>query len=82
MKSAKTTFKKQLTNSDTCTCIVVMIAMAKRATSTTNIAALATGHNHCKFIHCNANAWFRVFDVHEDLIFAKTTNLHSTAVLY
>ena len=39
MKNAKTTFKKQLTNSDTCTCIVVMVAMATRTTSTTNIAA-------------------------------------------
>ena len=41
-KNGKITSEKKLNNSEACTCIVVMVAMATRATSTTNIAALAT----------------------------------------
>ena len=55
---------------------ITMVVIATRATSTTNIAALATDYNHRTFIHCNANAWFRVFSGHEDFGFAK--NHHST----
>ena len=58
-----------------------MVTMAARGT---NIAALATGHNHCTFIHSIAsvryNAFFKVFSG-SALSLAKTTILQFTAVL-
>ena len=79
-KEEEKTFEKQLNCSETCTCIFDGYHGCTCKVGRTNIDALATGHNHCTFIHCNANAWFRVFCAHEDhLVFGIKPPFYSTA---
>ena len=68
-----------MTNSESGTCI----CYGYYGCSATNIAALATGHSlyvHLFHCQCRIKVCIRVFSGHEDLAFAKTTILHSTAV--
>ena len=58
-KEEEKMFEKHLSNSETCTCIFNGYHGCTCKVGRTRIAALATSHNHCTFIHRNANVWLK-----------------------
>ena len=83
MKEWKITSEKQLNNSETCTCICHGYYGYTCKVGRPNIDALATAiiTVHSFIAMQMPDSEYSVVSGHEDMVFARTTILHSTAVL-